>query len=58
MMSGLITLPRALLSVGVLRMALAVLSLMPGEASDAVLGLGLGVLLLLNWRWASGRRTD
>jgi hypothetical protein len=55
---ALITFPRVLLSVGILSLALAAWSLIQAEIWDAVFGLGLGVLLLLYWRWALGRRND
>jgi hypothetical protein len=46
---------RVLLFVGIMCLALAGSSLIQGEFGDALYGLGLGVFLLLNWRWALGR---
>lgn len=47
----MITLPRVLLFVGVMCLALAGWSLIQGDTDDALRGLGLGALLLLFWRW-------
>lgn len=44
-----------LLLVGIMCLALASWSLVKGEGGDAIFGLGLGVFLLLCWRWELGR---
>jgi hypothetical protein len=44
-----------LLLVGILVLALAGWSLIQAEFGDTLYGFGLGVLLLLYWRWALGR---
>jgi hypothetical protein len=51
----MITFPKLLLAVGVMCLALAGWSLIEGEGRDAIFGLGLGVFLLLCWRWALGQ---
>jgi hypothetical protein len=40
------------LGVALICLLLAGWSLIRGEAGEAMLGLGFGVLLLLYWRWA------
>jgi hypothetical protein len=44
-----------LLLVGLMCLALAGWSLIQGEFSDAIFGVGLGTFLLLCWRWALGQ---
>jgi hypothetical protein len=52
MRANVLTLPRALLSVSVFCLALAIYSLLEGEVWDGVFGLALAALLLGFWRWS------
>lgn len=48
----MVVLSKLSLFVGLMCLALAVWSLIQQEVGDALLGFGLGTLLLLYWRWA------